>query len=151
MNHREFISQLEENRIVAAIAAAEARSSGEIRVYISHRERHDALVFARKRFQELGMAKTKNRNAVLIYLVPRTQQFAVVGDTGIHQKCGNAFWQALTAGMAQQMKAGRFTEAIVGAIHEIGAVLAQHFPPDGENRNELPDTLAGDEPGSGAA
>jgi uncharacterized membrane protein len=144
MKPEEFINQVEDARITAAIAEAEKKSTGEIRVYISHKERHDALAFAKKRFQQLGMTRTKQRNAVLLYIVPRTQQFAVLGDTGIHQKGGDEFWKSIAAGMAQQMKAGRFTEAIVGAIREISAVLEKHFPSTGENRNELSNEIARD-------
>jgi len=85
MKPKEFISRLDEVRIVSAIAEAERKTSGEIRVYISHRRRTDPLAFAQKRFLELGMAKTRHRNAVLIYLVPLTRRFAIVGDEGIHQ------------------------------------------------------------------
>jgi uncharacterized membrane protein len=144
MNHREFISQLDETRIVSAIGDAEKRTTGEIRVYISHKERHDALAFATKRFQQLGMTKTKQRNAVLIYIVPKTHQFAIVGDEGIHQRCDNDFWNQIAAAMSARMKAGEFTDAIVNAIHEITDVLAKHFPGGGENPNELTNEIARD-------
>ncbi len=144
MKHAEFINQLEEQCIVRAIGEAEKKTSGEIRVYISHKERHDALTFAKKRFQELGMLKTKQRNAVLIYIVPRTQQFAVVGDEGIHQKCGGAFWTDVAGAMTRQMKEGRFTDAIVGTIQTLGAALQRHFPAERDDINELPNELAGD-------
>jgi len=144
MNHKEFISKLDEARIVKAIVEAERKSSGEIRVYISHRRRTDPLKFARKRFVELGMTKTRHRNAVLIYLVPLTRQFAVVGDAGVHEKCGDAFWQRVSAQMAGLLKQGRFTEAILEAIQMIGDILAQHFPRDPDDRNELPDRIIRD-------
>jgi uncharacterized membrane protein len=144
MNHREFISQLDEARILDAIADAEKKTTGELRVYISHKERHDALAFAKKRFRQLGMAKTKHRNAVLIYIVPKTRQFAVIGDEGIHRHCGDAFWKQIVAAMSERMKAGLFTDAIVNAINEIAVVLAKHFPPDGENPDELPNEIARD-------
>ena len=144
MDHKEFISKLDEQRILDAIRSTENMTSGEIRVYISHKERHDALAFAQRRFRELGMMKTRERNAVLIYIVPRTQQFAVVGDTGIHQKCGNEFWQKIAAGMSQRMKEHRFTDAIVSAIEEAGSALQNHFPRQPNDRNELPDEIAGD-------
>ena len=144
MKHQEFISQLDEKQIVNAIAAVEQKSSGEIRVYVSHKERHDALAFARKRFQELGMFKTKDRNAVLLYIVPRTRQFAVLGDDGIHEKCGDAFWSEIVANMSAQMKAGKFTEAVVGAVRSIGETLAKHFPRSPDDRNELPNIIVRD-------
>jgi uncharacterized membrane protein len=144
MHHKEFISQLDEQRIVQAIGEAEQKTSGEIRVYISHKERHDALAFAKKRFQELGMSNTKERNAVLIYIVPRTRQFAVLGDMGIHQKCGDTFWKEIVSAMSQRMKDGKFTEAIIEAIHDVGAVLQKHFPASRDDINELPNEIMGD-------
>ena len=144
MLHKEFIEQLDEPRIVEAIAAAEKTTSGELRVYVSHKERHDALTFAKKRFVELGMSATKQRNGVLIYIVPRTRQFAVLGDMGIHQKCGDAFWKDIVVGMAGRMKEGQFTAAIVQAIAEIGSVLQKHFPASGDDQNELPNEIVGD-------
>lgn len=145
MHHREFITQLDERRIEAAIAEAEKKTSGEIRVYISHKERHDAMEFAKRRFQQLGMFKTKQRNAVLIYIVPLTQQFVVLGDTGIHEKCGDAFWQQVVAGMMQRMKEDQFTDAIVEAVREVGAVLQQHFPCRRDDTNELSNEIAKDQ------
>ena len=144
MNHKEFISKLDEARIVQAIAGAERKSSGEIRVYISHRRRTDPLKFARKRVVELRMTQTRHRNAVLIYLVPLTRQFAVVGDAGVHEKCGDTFWQQVSAGMVGLLKQGRFTEAILAAIQMIGDILARHFPRDPDDRNELPDRIVRD-------
>jgi uncharacterized membrane protein len=144
MHHKEFITQLDERRIETAIAEAEKQSSGEIRVYISHKERHDAMEFARKRFQELGMFKTRERNAVLIYIVPRTQQFAVLGDNGIHEKCGDAFWQQVVAGMQERFKNAQFTDAIVQAVQEVGTALQRHFPRRGDDTNELPNQVARD-------
>jgi uncharacterized membrane protein len=144
MKPGEFINELDEDRIIGAIAEAERKSSGEIRVYVSHRWRADPLAFARKRFLELGMTRTRQRNAVLIYLVPRTRQFAIVGDQGVHEKCGNVFWQEVAAGMSELMKKGRFTDAILDAIQRVGDVLARHFPRGPDDQNELPDQIVKD-------
>jgi uncharacterized membrane protein len=144
MKHQEFINQLDEKRIVGAIAAAEKKTTGEVRVYVSHKERHDAMGAARKRFEELGMLGTKQRNAVLIYIVPRTRQVAVLGDVGIHAKCGEPLWAKVARGMAQRMKEGHFTEAVVEAIREVGEVLQQHFPGTHDDTNELSNEIARD-------
>jgi len=144
MNPKVFISQLDEAKIVSAIAEAEGKSSGEIRVYVSQRKRTDPLSFAQKRFLQMGMSKTRHRNAVLIYLVPRTRQFAIVGDQGVHEKCGDAFWQQVSAGMTELLKQGRLTEAILDAIQKVGDVLARHFPRGSDDQNELPDRIVRD-------
>ena len=144
MTPKEFIQQLDEARVSAAIAKAERLSSGEIRVYVTHHRIDDALGRARRRFLKLGMDRTRHRNAVLLYFAPRSHQFAIVGDTGIHEKCGDDFWRAAADAMSAQLKAGRFTEAVETAVQQIGEVLARHFPRGPDDRNELPDSVVRD-------
>lgn len=144
MNHKEFINQLDEAKIVAAIAAAENRTSGEIRVYTTHHKITDALARARLRFTKLGMEKTRQRNAVLIYLAPRSQQFAVVGDTGVHDKCGDDFWREVATSMERLLRNGQFTDAVLAGVEKVGAVLAAQFPRLPGDTNELSDGIARD-------
>ena len=144
MKPRQFIEQLDEARLVAAIAAAERKSSGEIRVYVTHHKIEDALARAKIRFAKLGMEKTRRRNAVLIYFAPRSRKFAVVGDVAVHERCGETFWREVTAAMTPLLQAGRPTEAVEAAVKKIGALLAEHFPRRPDDRNELPDDIARD-------
>lgn len=144
MKAHEFIARLDESRLVAAIAEAERKSSGEIRVYVSHQERNDVMAAAEKRFASLGMTKTRRRSGVLIYFVPRSRKFAILGDVGIHERCGDNLWQEISGAMTAHLKRGEFTEAILLAIGRVGAVLAEHFPPERDDRNELPNQIAGD-------
>jgi len=137
MKPGEFLQQLDDAQLVAAIASAERDTSGEIRVFISHRRRKDALAAAQMRFDKLGMRNTKYRNAVLIYLVPRTRSFAIVGDAGIHEKCGESFWKETSAELGENLRALPLTEALVAAVKKVGNLLARHFPADPDNRNEL--------------
>ena len=97
MKQTEFIQQLEHKKIVAAIREAEKKTSGEIRVFVSRKKITDAVGSAQAEFNRLGMTKTERRNGVLIFVAPASQKFAVIGDTGVHEKCGQAFWEALAA------------------------------------------------------
>ena len=145
MRTKEFLSQLDDERIVAAIAAAEAQTSGEIRVYIQRGEiADDPLEFAQKKFQELGMTKTTARNAILLLVAPRARKFAVVGDEGIHQKCSEEFWEQLVEEMRAHFKNENFTEALVHGIKSAGDLLARYFPRSAADKNELPDNVIGD-------
>jgi uncharacterized membrane protein len=144
MKTKEFLQRLDETKITEAIATQEARSSGEIRVYVSHRSREDALEAAQRRFDKLGMTRTRRRNGVLIYFAPITQKMAIWGDTAVHEKVGANFWQQIIQQMSERLKQGHFTDAIVEAIHEVGSVLAQHFPREPGDQNELPNTIIRD-------
>jgi len=97
---------------------------------------------AGRRFLQLGMQKTRDRNAVLIFVAPRAHKYAVVGDVGVHEKCGEEFWKKLVHDMRAHFKNQDFNRAIVLAISEVGKLLAAHFPRTGDTINELPDEIA---------
>lgn len=142
MRTKEFLSKLEHDRIVKAIQAAESKTSGEIRVFIQRGElKDDPLVAAQRRFHRLGMQKTSQRNAVLIFVAPRAHKFAIIGDEGIHKKCGGEFWQRLVTSMREHFQHENFTQAIVDAIHEIGNALAVQFPRTATSTGSLPDEV----------
>jgi uncharacterized membrane protein len=144
MKVRAFLNQLDEQQVVAAIAESERHTSGQIRVFVSDKEIEDAFERAKARFVALGMEQTRNRNAVLIYFAPRSHKFAVVGDTAVHERCREDFWRQLIGVMQESLKNRQFTEAVVLAVEKCGALLAQHFPPDADGTNELPDQIERD-------
>jgi uncharacterized membrane protein len=142
MRTHNFIRELEHDRIVQAIKDAEAKTSGQIRVFLQRGKfEEDALERAQGKFLQLGMQKTAERNAVLIFVAPRMQKFAVVGDEGVHQKCGEKFWQELVARMREHFLRENFTDALLEAVEATGALLAKHFPRTGPATNELPDEV----------
>lgn len=136
-----FAQRLDSKRIEQAIAAAELRTSGELRVVIHRTKTHDPLALATKEFERLGMTKTRERNAILLLVAPRSRTFAFYGDVGIHAKCGPDFWAALAAELETDFKKGAFTNGIVAALEKGGELLAEHFPRQPNDRNELPDTV----------
>lgn len=128
-------------RVVAAIAKAERKTAGEIRVLVAREKAEDPVVAARKHFERLGMTRTAARNGVLIFVAPRSHSFAIVGDTAIHERCGQAFWSEVALAMEQRFKQAEFTEGLVSGIEKAGALLADHFPRQPDDRNELPDAI----------
>jgi uncharacterized membrane protein len=142
MRTREFLSKLEHDRIVQTIREAESKSSGEIRVFVQRGKlKSDPLAAAQKKFRQLHMHKTRESNAVLIFVAPRAHKFAVVGDKAIHEKCGDEFWQRVVTRMRTHFQNENFSDALVEAIKEIGSVMASHFPKTLGNANELPDDV----------
>jgi uncharacterized membrane protein len=132
-----FLGKLDHTKISAGIAAAEQRTSGEIRVFISHRKISDARRAAEEQFLKLGMARTKQRNAVLLFFAPALQTFAIIGDQGIHNKCGQALWERLVGEVRGHLTQNQFTDGILHGIEAVGELLATHFPPDASSGDEL--------------
>jgi len=142
MRTKEFLSKLEHDRIVQAIRQAESKTSGEIRVLIQRGKlKNDPFVAAQRKFYRLGMHKTRERNAVLIFVAPRVHQFAVVGDEAIHKRCGDEFWRRIVTAIHHRFREDQFTEGLAGAVKVIGDTLAQHFPRSPTDANELPDEV----------
>ena len=146
MRLKSFLKQVDHDRIVAAIGAAEARSRGEIRVHASSRAVTDAQKAAAQQFERLGMAGTAERNGILIYVAPLSRSFAIVGDSGIHDKCGAGFWQEVASAMEHEFRAGKYTDGIVRGVERAGEVLARNFPrvEGATDRSELPDSVSED-------
>ena len=144
MHPRKFKEQVEDDRIVAAIREAERKTSGEIRVFISRKNIEGPVAAAQAAFVALGMHKTAARNGVLIFVAPRSHKFAVIGDEGIHAKCGDGFWQELAGSMTGYFRKSEFAEGIVHGVMKAGELLAAHFPRQSDDHNELPDDIAHD-------
>jgi uncharacterized membrane protein len=128
MHPKKFIKQLPHDMLIAAIRDAENKTSGEIRVLISHKSVEDPVAVAQKEFVRLGMTKSPQRNGVLIFVAPRSHKFAVIGDEGVHTKCGDEFWRKLADAMTGYFRKSEFTEGIVHGVRKAGELLAEHFP-----------------------
>lgn len=144
MKAEAFVKALDNERIVSAIQAAEARSRGEIRVHVAEGPVPDARAAAQADFPRLGMTETAERNGVLILVVPESQTFAVVGDRGIDELCADGFWASVVETMRAHFREGRFDVGILAAVTLVGDELARHFPrrPGETDRNELPDAIS---------
>lgn len=126
-----------------AIREAENRTSGEIRVYLEGKAKGDALGRAERTFEKLGMTRTEKRNGILIYFALADQSFAVVGDRGIHDYVGDRFWEGIVAVMQELFSRQDFAGGLEAGIRRIGKELERYFPRQGDDANELPDTVQG--------
>lgn len=123
--------------IVDAISEAERRTSAEIRVHLQRKLKKSAFEEAKKTFIRLGMHKTKERNAVLIFVALDSHEFAIIGDSGIHEKVGDVFWQSTRDEMLDFFKNGNVRGAILAGVQHVGQKLAHYFPRQINDQNEV--------------
>lgn len=136
-----FLDGSERARVAAAVAAAEERTSGEIRVVIARKAKGEALAAAKEAFHRLKMHETRERNAVLILLATSSRSFAILGDEGVHRHVGQQGWDGIRNGMAERFRADDFAGGLAYGVESVGRVLAEHFPRRDDDANELPDDL----------
>jgi uncharacterized membrane protein len=128
MHPKKLIKQLPHDTLVAAIREAELKTSGQFHVLISHKSVDDPVAAAQKEFVRLGLNKSPEQNGVLIFVAPRTHKFAVIGDAGVHAKCGEEFWKKIADAMTEYFRKSEFTEGIIHGVRKAGELLAEHFP-----------------------
>ena len=85
--------------------------------------------------------RTHGRTGVLIYLSLAEHRAEIVADEAIAAKVAPDVWGAAMATLVGEIREGRPAAGLVGAIGQVGAVLATHFPRADGDINELPDRL----------
>lgn len=136
-----FLNKDAKSQVVSAIRQAEKMTSGEIRVHLEARCPGDPYKKALKVFRRLGMHRTKNKNAVLLFLAMDSRKFAIVGDQEIHKRVGETFWNHTRDTLARHFSVGNFKGGIVAGILSIGEKLKAYFPPEKGDANELPNIV----------
>jgi len=137
-------------RIEDGIAAAELRTSGEIRFMIeSSLDLSDlwAGVTPRDRalqtFSDLHLWNTEGRNGVLIYVLMADRDVEIVADRGAAQRIGQEDWEGVCRLMEARFREKRFDEGALAGVEAVGRLLERNFPaPAGHNRDELPNQPA---------
>jgi uncharacterized membrane protein len=142
MTRRQLLRNIDAARVKEAIARAERRTSGEIMVSVAPIFWGSIEKAAQKAFVRLGIVHTKEHNGVLIFVVPGRKKFMVLGDSGIHAKVGQEFWEAVAGQLSGHFRKGDFTGGLVSAVDVIGEKLERHFPYDAASDvNGLPDDV----------
>ena len=128
MHPKHFSKHVQHENIIAAIHAAEQKTNGRIHVSISPNHVEEPVTAAQVEFMRQGLNQSPDRNGVLIFVAPRSHKFAVIGDEGVHAKCGDEFWRKLAETMTGYFRKSEFTQGIIHGVNEAGVLLAKHFP-----------------------
>ncbi len=134
------------SKIEAAIAASEAKHSGEIRFAIEsslplkalwrNEPMHERAVEV---FSLLRVWDTEDNNGVLIYLLLADQKVEITADRNINKVVQQADWDIICQHMQESFKQGHFVEGVIQGIEEISKHLEKHFPKSSSDKNELSD------------
>lgn len=139
---KHLFNSSEKKQIIAAIIAAEMKTSGQIRVHTETQAKGDALDRAAEVFRKLGMHKTAKRNAVLIYIAYKDKRFAIIGDKGIHDVVPENFWDETKEAMTRYFKEEQFLAGVIYGINESSKHLAKYFPHSASDKNELSNEIS---------
>lgn len=101
-----------------------------VRCAVAHRE-------AIRQFVARGIAHTKDRTGILIFVSLEERYARIVADEGIAARVVPREWQGAVDDLVKHMSDDRIAEGYLTAIKFCGEVLAKHFPVQKFPRNEL--------------
>jgi len=104
-------------------------------------KRRRAARLAREQFLAQGVHRTEARSGVLLFISVAEHYVEVLADSGINDKVDQDTWNGLIADFSAKVKQGQVAEGFIGAIGVCGKVLAEHFPRDPLDQDELPNHL----------
>lgn len=99
---------------------------------------HDRAVRA---FKIGAERRTHGRTGILIYLSMKEHRAEILADVAIAEKVDAEVWGEAMDAMLAEIKQGHIADGMIAAIEQVGVVLAEHFPRDEDDVNELPDRL----------
>lgn len=96
---------------------------------------------AREQFLSHGVHLTSARTGVLIYAALAEHRVEIVADDGIAAKVEQKEWDAIAATVVAAAREKQLAEGLVRAVEQSGDLLARHFPPADNDRDELPNRV----------
>lgn len=136
-----MFSELEEQRVVRAIANAERGNRGEVQVRMEKRCPGDPLVRAKALYKLAGLEGTEDDTGVLLYIASESRVSAVYCGAGVHARSEASFWQGVSDRVAAGYRSGKPVDGICDALGHIGDLLRTLLPGRDDAGNERPDTL----------
>ncbi len=132
-----------------AVVASERLHRAEIRVAIEvtldlrarwrvRTPRNRAL----EMFDELGLGVTRERNAVLIYVLLSKRKAEVVVDRGLDGRLTEGEQQRVATLVEREFATGNWRDGVLRGIEALTALLIREFPVDDPNPNECADRPA---------
>jgi len=111
-----------------------------LRRLLSTRKRRESQVrgMAATLFVEEGVANTRARTGVLLYLSRLEQQVEVIADVGVTGGVEPEAWSRCLFELRKIGSAANSAEALLDGIRRLGGLLSEHLPAGEDNPDEIP-------------
>ncbi len=94
-----------------------------------------------RQFMESGVYNTKDRTGILIFVSILEHRVELLADKGINRKISQEKWESILNHIVEGIKSDNITQNLSESIYECGKILAEHFPIQPGDVNELKDDI----------
>ncbi len=92
---------------------------------------------ALRHFAEAGVYKTKDQTGILIFISHLEHRIELIADSGIAAKIEQQTWDKMVEHIIDGIRRGKLADHLVESIGQCGDILAEHFPIQADDVNEL--------------
>lgn len=130
-------------QLAASLAVVAACSWPPLRLALVPRSvlRARAREAAQHEFRSRGMAETRGRTGVLLFVAEAERHAEVIGDVAIAGKVAESAWRSVIETLVDAFRRGETADGLVRAVGAVGAILAEHVPPEAGDTDELPNRV----------
>ena len=130
-------------QVVLFLALAALLSLPRLRAALVPRAARRAVAHrvALEQFAIRGIANTKDRTGILVFVSLAERYARIIADDGIAARVPQSEWQGAIDALVAHMRDGRIADGFITAVDKCGAALARHFPRGATNRDELKDRI----------
>lgn len=141
-----YLTEENLNKIKDEVAKVELTTSGEIRLSLREKRRFWEKLYqphelAVKDFEKLGMADTRDKTGIMIFIIFGERFYDILADEGIYEKIPDETWNGLEAKLKKEFMQGSYLNGILLIVEQMGKVLSKEFPRKADDVNELPDEV----------
>lgn len=88
-------------------------------------------------FYQEQLYKTEKENGILLYISVMEQRVCILADRGINDIVEPSTWNTYVVDITGGIRDGNRCDSICTAIEKIGTILADHFPYQKDDKDEL--------------
>lgn len=129
-----FLAQLPVGALVYLLLG----HSAWLRWFVPKPVREEAVLQrAFSEFMQNGVGNTRERSGVLVFISEAEHRAIILADQGINARVASSEWQADIDTLLQAIRKREAAKGLLAVIHRIGDILAESFPAQPDDQNEL--------------
>ncbi len=143
-----YFSEDELKDIQSALDEVERNTVGEIVLSVRNKRKWLEKLYTQhelawKDFNRLGVANTKARTGVMIFIIFEERYYDIIADEGIYAKIPDKTWDKIEEELRKEFQNTNYSGGIISLIKKMGKILAKEFPAraDADNTDEIPNEI----------
>lgn len=143
-----YFTEDELKDIQSALDKVEKNTVGEIVLSVRNKRTlleklYSQHELAWKDFNRLGVANTKERTGVLIFILFDEKYYDIIADEGIYEKIPDSVWNEMETKLTEEFKNANYFAGILALIQKMGEILSEELPTraGADNIDEIPNEI----------